>query len=84
MGVSGFEKNVRERIEQEAKPYADEIYTDAIGNLIVLKKGNGGENSKKIMYAAHTDEIGFIVKKVGTGLVLHIMRGFDSEMVSAV
>ena len=39
MGVSGFEKNVRERIEQEAKPYADEIYTDAIGNLIVLKKG---------------------------------------------
>ena len=64
MGVSGFEKNVRERIEQEAKPYADEIYTDAIGNLIVLKKGNGGENSKKIMYAAHTDEIGFIVKKI--------------------
>ena len=59
MGVSGFEKNVRERIEQEAKPYADEIYTDAIGNLIVLKKGNGGEKSKKIMYAAHTDEIGF-------------------------
>ena len=64
MGVSGFEKNVRERIEQEAKPYADEMYTDAIGNLIVLKKGNGRENSKKIMYAAHTDEIGFIVKKI--------------------
>ena len=40
MGVSGFEKNVRERIEQEAKPYADEMYTDAIGNLIVLKKGS--------------------------------------------
>lgn len=64
MGVSGFEKNVRERIEQEAKPYADEMYTDVIGNLIVLKKGKGGEHSKKIMYAAHTDEIGFIVKKI--------------------
>ena len=25
------------KIEQEAKPYTDEIYTDAIGNLVVLK-----------------------------------------------
>ncbi|MDO5411738.1 MAG: M42 family metallopeptidase [Lachnospiraceae bacterium] len=64
MGVSGFEKDVRERIRIEAEKYADEIFTDAIGNLIAVKKGTGGQTAKKIMYAAHTDEIGFIVKKI--------------------
>ena len=60
-GVAGYEKEVRAYIEEKVKPYADEILTDAIGNLIVLKKGTGGENAKKIMYAAHMDEIGFMV-----------------------
>ena len=63
-GVSGFEKNVRKIIEEEAAPYADEMTVDAIGNLIVLKKGTDGENKKKLMFAAHMDEIGFMVKKI--------------------
>lgn len=63
-GVAGYETEVREFIEKEAAPYADEITTDAIGNLIVLKRGTGGEASKKIMFAAHMDEIGFMVKKI--------------------
>lgn len=64
MGVSGFEKEVREAIEKEVIPYADEVLTDAIGNLIVLKRGKVGEGAKKIMFAAHTDEIGFMVKTI--------------------
>ena len=63
-GVSGFEKGVRRFIEKEAAPYADEITTDAMGNLIVFKKGTGGADAKKIMYAAHMDEIGFMVKTI--------------------
>ena len=63
-GVSGFEKEVRKLIEEEAAPYADEMMTDAIGDLIVLKKGNGDPSGKKIMFAAHMDEIGFMVKKI--------------------
>lgn len=63
-GVAGYEKEVRKAIEEEVAPYADEMITDAIGSLIVLKKGKGGPNSKKIMYAAHTDEIGFMVKTI--------------------
>ncbi|MDY5956636.1 MAG: M42 family peptidase, partial [Frisingicoccus sp.] len=51
-GVAGFEKEVRKAIEEEVSAYADEMITDAIGNLIVLKKGKGGANSKKIMFAA--------------------------------
>lgn len=63
-GIAGFEKEVRKLIEKEAAPYADKMITDTIGNLIVLKKGTGGEHAKKIMFAAHMDEIGFMVKKI--------------------
>lgn len=63
-GVSGYEKEVRHYIEEKAAPYADEIMTDAIGNLIVLKKGKGGDSSKRLMFAAHMDEIGFMVKTI--------------------
>ncbi|MBO5339084.1 MAG: M42 family metallopeptidase [Clostridia bacterium] len=55
--VSGREDKIREVIKNEASPYADEITTDPMGNLIVRKKGNG----KKIMLCAHMDEIGFFV-----------------------
>jgi putative aminopeptidase FrvX len=61
-GVAGREKKVREIIKREVAPYADEMITDSMGNLIVLKKGTGG--GKKIMLAAHMDEIGFQVTKI--------------------
>ena len=63
-GIAGYEKEVRDLILEEVKPYADEILIDAIGSLIVKKNGTGGPNSKKIMFAAHMDEIGFMVKKI--------------------
>ena len=56
-GVSGRENKIREVIRSEAEKYADEVITDPMGNLIVHKKGNG----KKIMFAAHMDEIGYFV-----------------------
>lgn len=63
-GIAGYEGEVRELILAEAAPYADEITTDPLGSLIVLKKGRGGPDKKKIMFAAHMDEIGFMVKKI--------------------
>ena len=63
-GVSGREKNVREIVLREIRPLADEIRVDNIGNVIALKRGTGGENSKRIMLAAHMDEIGVQVKKI--------------------
>lgn len=62
-GVSGYEKEIRDLIKETVKDYADEITVDALGNLIVFKKGHG-ENKKKVMASAHMDEIGFQVVKI--------------------
>ena len=70
-GVAGYENAVRDAIRTEVKPYADEIREDAVGNLIVLKKGTG-EHRKKIMYAAHMDQIGFMVKTIEDNGLLSI------------
>lgn len=61
-GVAGREKKVRDIIKREVAPYADELTTDALGNLIALKKGDG--TGKRIMLSAHMDEIGLQVKKI--------------------
>ncbi len=58
--VSGSESNLFSLIKSEVEKYADEVYTDALNNLIVHKKGNG----KKLMLSAHTDEIGVIVNYI--------------------
>lgn len=59
-GPSGDEGGVREKIEALARPFADEIITDTLGNLIVHKKGAG----PRVMFAAHMDSIGFIVTHI--------------------
>lgn len=37
-GIAGYEKKVRELIEQEVRPYADELIVDPLGSLIAVKK----------------------------------------------
>jgi len=49
-GVSGYENNVRQIIEEEVRPYVDDIRTDTMGNLIATKRGA----STRIMLAAAT------------------------------
>ena len=39
-GVSGDEDQVRNFIREQAAPYANSMRTDALGNLIVFKKGS--------------------------------------------
>ena len=38
-GPSGCEDAVREFVLEKVKPFADEIKTDAIGNIMVFRKG---------------------------------------------
>lgn len=53
-GPSGYEHRVRAQIRELVQDYADEITVDPLGNLI-CRIGTGG---KRVMIAAHMDEIG--------------------------
>lgn len=44
-GPSGCEEEIRNKIAELAKPYADEMYTDVMGNLIVVKKAAGSKGA---------------------------------------
>jgi putative aminopeptidase FrvX len=61
-GPSGHEANIRQIIREEIRGYADEIRTNALGSLVALKRGNG--RGKKVMVAAHMDEIGVMVTHI--------------------
>ena len=59
-GVSGAEGALAERIAEIARPYADEVTSDALGNLIIHKKGGG----PKLMLCAHMDTIGLMATHI--------------------
>ena len=64
-GPSGYEDNIRKLVLAEVKPLADEIKVDALGNLIARKKPSKvTKDTKKVMIAAHMDEIGIMVSHV--------------------
>lgn len=58
-GVSGCEDDVRNYIIKQIDGKCD-YHTDNLGNLIVFKKGKN-KPEKKLMIAAHMDEVGMIV-----------------------
>ncbi len=59
-GPPGFEHRIRDMIRAEVEDVADEVYTDAFGNLI-CRVGSG---DLRVMTAAHMDEIGLIVSHI--------------------
>ena len=73
---SGFESAIREVIRLEVEPLADEVRVDALGNLIA-RKGEKSKNGRRIMLAAHMDEIGLIATHIdGNGFIRYTSLGF--------
>ena len=62
-GVSGREDEVRSYILERVMPHADEIRTDAMGNLMVFKRGAKAPE-KRVMLTAHMDEVGLIITSI--------------------
>ncbi len=60
VGVSGDEGAVRKIVLEEVEAYSDHVNVDALGNVLVTKKGSK-RNRMKVMIAAHMDEIGFMI-----------------------
>ena len=81
-GAPGHEQKVREIVIREVRPHVDEINIDNMGNVVAIKRGI---KNKKVMIAAHMDEIGFIVTHIDDkGFVFfHTLGGFDPKTLTA-
>lgn len=78
-GPSGDEGQVRALIEDAIRDVVTEMRTDPLGNLIALRKGSGGgsrgpSSGKRVMLAAHMDEIGLVVTHIDKKGFLRVGR----------
>jgi putative aminopeptidase FrvX len=81
-GVSGYEHEVREIVQDVLGQYADEVRTDTIGNVIALKRGTGSEPRPTLMIATHMDEIGLIVSELEEGFIhFEQVGGYDDRVL---
>ena len=81
-GAPGFETQIRDLIKGEISGLVDEMYIDTMGSLIGVRKGR---TDKKVMVAAHMDEISFMVTHIDDdGFVrFHPLGGFDPKTLTA-
>lgn len=84
-GVPGYEQKIRNFVKDRVSAFVDELRIDNMGNIITLKKGKRNPEAKKIMVAAHMDEIGFIVTHIDDNgfLWFHPLGGFDPKTLTA-
>lgn len=82
-GPSGFEGPVKDWIAEYIRPFADEVKSDAMGNLYAFKRC-GRPEAKTLLLDAHMDEIGFIVTAVEDGFLKFAnIGGVDARMLPA-
>ena len=62
-GAPGFEEEVRDYMKQEITPFVDEVITTHMGSIFGVKKSKK-QNAKRVMVAAHMDEIGFMITNI--------------------
>jgi len=81
-GVSGNESAVRDYIVKQAGKSTGDVRTDAMGNVIVFKKG-AKTPKKKIALCAHMDEVGVIITSItNEGYLRFAMAGgVDNRVV---
>ncbi len=77
-GAPGREEHVRSFIAQQVEQHVDEMRTDAMGNLICIKR-SGRDDARRVMLACHMDEIAFYVRQIDEdGFVrVQALGGFD-------
>ncbi len=90
-GVPGRETRIREFIREKVEPFVDDVREDTMGNLICHRKPRPGKGKKapskprRVMLAAHMDQIGFIVRYIDDkGFVrINNVGGFDMRNLFA-
>ncbi|MDV7391989.1 hypothetical protein RZS08_11565, partial [Arthrospira platensis SPKY1] len=81
-GAPGFEQRIRALVLDEVRSLADHVEVDPMGNVIAVKKGR---EPKRVMVAAHMDEISFIVTHIDDDgfLRFHPLGGFDPKALTS-
>lgn len=69
-GAPGFEQEIKAYIKEQMEPYADDFIYNRMGGFYAVKKSNK-ENAKKVMIAAHMDEVGFMITEITSNGMLH-------------
>jgi endoglucanase len=82
IGVSGFEDEVRRIIRDEVSGYVDELFTDTMGNLFAVKRGED-PRGPKVMLAAHMDEVGLLVDMIEQNGMIRFRKvgGIDNRVL---
>ena len=84
--ASGREELLRAFIQEKVSPHVDEMDTDALGNLICIRRANKDVSSpKRVMLACHMDEIAFYVRSIDENGFLRLKEvgGFDTRNLFA-
>jgi putative aminopeptidase FrvX len=83
-GIAGFEGGVKAVVRSQWEPLVDELRQDALGNLIVIRRGRRpeGQPARSILLAGHCDEVGLVVSGMERGF-LRIMTvgGVDPRVL---
>jgi putative aminopeptidase FrvX len=84
-GVSGYESDLVPLLTKAFEPLVDQVKEDKLGNLVMLRRGSGSEPRKRIMLAAHMDEIGLVVTGYEPGGFLRFSNigGIDDRVLLA-
>jgi putative aminopeptidase FrvX len=82
--VSGHEETLALHISEEFKKYCDKVEIDRFYNVVGIKKGSD-DKRKKVMVAAHMDEIGFMIKSIDEKGFIRVTNigGIDSRVLPA-
>ncbi len=88
VGVTGYggPNNVQDVITAELRPYADRVERDRLGSIVGIKLGvqepGEGRPRRKIMLAAHLDEIGAVVTQAERGFLrFYKIGGLDERLL---
>lgn len=78
-GLAGREDEVRAILKEELAPHVDEMWTDAMGNLLVRK----GQGPVSVMLDAHMDEVGFLVGEITEQGYIYLRKvgGLDDRVI---
>jgi len=87
-GIAGYEERIQKIIKEELEKVTDEVKIDQLGNVIGIKKAkklSGKSAPKKVMIAAHMDEVGFMVSFIDKeGFIRFVpVGGFDPKTLIA-